>query len=292
MPESATNQLLQASFPCGFSPAAMHKLAHPDGELATSRAAAKMKTAMALSSYATTSLEDVKAEGVDNPYMIQMCVVKDREITLQLLRRAEKVGYKALFLSVDVPVLGRRLGEMQNTFKLPPDLGFPNLVSSGQAEFETRDGPSAFDDTLEWDEVIPWLRAHTEMEIWLKGITSPEDVEKAVSIGVNGIIISNHGGRQLDGMPATLDALRQCAAVAQGHIQIAMDGGIRRGSDIFKALALGAQFCFVGRIPIWGLAYKGQAGVELGMKILQSEFQVTMALAGDPSFVLVQANKR
>lgn len=170
--------------------------------------------------------------------------------------RFVEVGYKALFLSVDVPVLGRRLGEMQNTFKLPSDLGFPNLVSDGQAEFGTRDGPTAFDDTLEWDEVIPWLRAHTKMEIWLKGITSPEDVEKAVSIGVNGIIISNHGGRQLDGMPATLDALRQCAAIAQGHIQIAMDGGIRRGSDIFKALALGAQFCFVGRIPIWGLAVR------------------------------------
>ncbi|KAL8801776.1 MAG: hypothetical protein Q9182_004248 [Xanthomendoza sp. 2 TL-2023] len=230
----------------------MHKLAHPDGEVATSRAAAKMKIAMAVSSYATASLEDVKAEGGDNPYMIQMCVVKDREITLQLLRSAER--YKALFLSVDVPVLGRRLGEMQNTFKLPPDPDFPNLVSSGQAEFERRDGPSAFDNTLEWDEVIPWLRAHTDMEKWLKGITSPEDVEKAGSMGLNGIIVPNHGGRQLDGMPATLDALRQCTAVAQGHIQIAMDGGIRRGSDIFKALALGSQFCFVGRIPIWGLA--------------------------------------
>ena len=92
------------------------------------------------------------------------------------------------------------------------------------------------------------------MEIWLKGITSPEDVEKAVSFGVDGIIISNHGGRQLDGMPATIDALRQCAPIARGRIQITMDGGIRRGSDIFKALALGAQFCFVGRIPIWGLA--------------------------------------
>lgn len=259
----------------------MHKLAHPEGELATSRAAAAMKTAMALSSYSTTSLEDVKAQGADNPYMIQMCIVKDRNITLQLLRRAEKVGYKALFLSVDVPVLGRRLGEMQNSFRLPEDLGFPNLVSSGRDEFERMgQGPTAFDDTLEWDEVIPWLRSNTTLEIWLKGVTSPEDVEKAVSIAVDGIIISNHGGRQLDGMPATLDALRQCAVIGQGRVKIAMDGGIRRGSDIFKALALGAQFCFVGRIPIWGLAYKGQAGVELGMKILQSEFQVTMALAG------------
>ena len=211
-----------------------------------------------------------------------------------------EVGYKALFLSVDVPVLGRRLGEMQNRFRLPTDLSFPNIISKGNDEFGTGGGPTAFDDTLEWTEVIPWLRAHTNMEIWLKGITSPEDVEKAVSFGVDGIIISNHGGRQLDGTPATVDALRQCAPIARGRIQITMDGGIRRGSDIFKALALGAQFCFVGRIPIWGLAvsiccvrnpfhawielirqqYKGQAGVELGMRILQSELQVTMALAG------------
>ncbi|CAL8579877.1 hypothetical protein XPA_005607 [Xanthoria parietina] len=258
----------------------MHKLAHPDGELATSRAASSMKVPMALSSYSTTSLEEVKAQGADNPYMIQMCIVKDRNITLQLLHRAEEVGYKALFLSVDVPVLGRRLGEMQNQFRLPKDLSFPNLVSTGDDEFGTGQGPTAFDDTLEWTEIVPWLQAHTKMEIWLKGITSPEDVEQAVSCGVDGIIVSNHGGRQLDGMPATIDALRQCAPIARGRIQLAMDGGIRRGSDIFKALALGAQFCFVGRIPIWGLAYKGQAGVELGMKILLSEFQVTMALAG------------
>ncbi|KAI4112919.1 MAG: hypothetical protein LQ345_006005 [Seirophora villosa] len=275
----------------------MHKLAHPDGELATSRAASSMKVPMALSSYATTSLEDVKAEGADNPYMIQMCIVKDRNITMQLLRRAERVGYKALFLSVDVPVLGRRLGEMQNEFRLPVDLSFPNIASTGRDEFGTGGGATAFDDTLEWKEVVPWLQAHTKMEIWLKGITSPEDVEQAVSCSVDGIIISNHGGRQLDGMPATVDALRQCAPIAKGRIKIAMDGGIRRGSDIFKALALGAQFCFVGRIPIWGLAvstpafshgenqlmwvqYKGQAGVELGMKILLSEFHTTMALAG------------
>ena len=128
-------------------------------------------------------------------------------------------------------------------------------MSSGTNEFENGQGLSAFDDTLEWD-VIPWLRSHTNLEIWLKGVTSPEDVEKAVSFGVDGIIISNHGGRQLDGVPATLDALRQCAAIGQGQVKIAMDGGIRKGSDIFKALALGAQFCFVGRIPIWGLAVR------------------------------------
>jgi (S)-2-hydroxy-acid oxidase len=233
-----------------------------------------MNIAMALSSYSTTSLEDVKAQGSSNPYMMQMCVVRDRRITLQLLDRAEskyghifqshsaerfpETGYKALFLSVDVPVLGRRLGEMRTNFALPKDMSFPNILSTGAGDFgdeETkRIGPTAFDDTLEWGEVIPWLRKHTQMQIWLKGILSPEDVEEAVLAGVDGVIISNHGGRQLDGVPATLDALRQCAPIAKGRIQIAVDGGIRRGSDIFKALALGAQFCFIGRIAIWGLA--------------------------------------
>ncbi|KAF7670697.1 fmn-dependent dehydrogenase [Alternaria burnsii] len=284
----------KASFPCGISPTAMHCLAHPDGELATSRAAAKAGIPMALSSYSNVALEDVKAEGAGNPYMMQMCVVRDRNRTLQLLERAEKAGYKALFLSVDVPVLGRRLGEMRTNFALPNDLSFPNILSSGEGDFgddETkRNGPTAFDDTLEWEEVIPWLRKHTKMEIWLKGVSSPEDVEQAVATGVDGVIISNHGGRQLDGVPATLDALRSCVPVAKGRIKIAMDGGIRRGSDIFKAVALGAEFCFFGRVAIWGLAYKGQAGVELGIRILYEEFRSTMALAGCRSVKEITTN--
>ncbi|KAF2156544.1 (S)-2-hydroxy-acid oxidase [Myriangium duriaei CBS 260.36] len=265
------------SFPVGFSPSAFHCLAHPDGELATSRAAASMGIPMCLSSYSTTSLEDVKAQGGNNAYMVQMCIVRDRNITLQLLQRAEKAGYEALFMSVDVPVLGIRLNELRNSFKLPDNLSLPNIVTS---ELATLGGPLDFDDTLEWEEVIEWLRKHTKMQIWLKGITSPEDVEKAIQYGVDGIIISNHGGRQLDGAPATLDALRQCAPIAKGRIQIAMDGGVRRGSDIFKAIALGAQTVFLGRIAIWGLAYNGQAGVELALKILLTELRNIMALAG------------
>lgn len=274
----------KATLPLGLSPSAMQKLAHPEGEIATSRAAAKLGLPMVLSSYSTTSLEEVKQQGQSqgNPYGMQMCIVKDREITRQLLVRAEKAGYKALFLSVDVPVLGRRLGEMQHQFSLPKDLEFPNIMSTGEDEFGASTGasPTAYDDSIEWEEIIPWLRRTTKLQIWLKGITSPEDVEQAINAGVDGIVISNHGGRQLDGVPATLDALRVCAPVAQRRIQIAVDGGIRRGSDIFKALALGADFCLVGRIPIWGLAYKGQEGVELGLKLLLDEFKCTMALAG------------
>ncbi|KAJ5915242.1 hypothetical protein N7454_011137 [Penicillium verhagenii] len=266
----------RVSLPFSFGPAASHKLAHPDGEVATSRAAARYNIGMGLSSYATCSIEDVKAQGMWNPYFMQMCMLKDRGITIQLLEWAEKAGYKALFLSVDVPVLGKRLNEYRNEFRIPEDMEYPNILSSGA---DTSDRTN-YDPTLDWETAIPWLRAHTGLPIWLKGVCSPEDVELAINYGIDGIVISNHGGRQLDGVPSTLDALRICAPVARGRIPITIDGGIRRGSDIFKAIALGASHCFLGRIPIWGLAYNGQEGVELAIRILRQELKITMALTG------------
>ncbi|KND86499.1 Hydroxyacid oxidase 1 [Tolypocladium ophioglossoides CBS 100239] len=247
---------IRTSFPVGFSPAAMHKLAHPDGELGVSRAAAKMKICMALSSYATESLENVAAEGKGNPYAMQLCVLRDRPTTIQILERAED------------------------------DMAWPNLLSNGRSELSGKASEGAgtsshdFDPSLDWDTAIPWLRKHTKLQLWLKGVYMPEDVALAIRHGLDGVIVSNHGGRQLDGAPATLDALRICAPVAAGKIPIAVDGGIRRGTDIFKAIALGASHCFVGRIPIWGLAYKGQDGVELALKILMYEFKIAMSLAG------------
>ncbi|KAI9034770.1 alpha-hydroxy acid oxidase [Aspergillus affinis] len=266
----------RVALPFGFSPAASHKLAHPDGELATSRAAAKFGVCMGLSSYSNHSLEEVAEQGSGNPYFMQMCVLRDRSITVQLLERAEKAGYKALFLSVDVPVLGKRLNEYNNNYQLPADMSWPNILSHGS---DTSDR-TEYDPSLDWASTIPWLRQHTKLPIWLKGVYCPEDVEIAIQNKLDGVVISNHGGRQLDGVPATLDALRDCAPVANGRIPIAIDGGIRRGSDVFKALALGADFCFAGRIPIWGLAYGGQEGVELAIRILRQELKITMALAG------------
>ncbi|RAH52451.1 FMN-dependent dehydrogenase family protein [Aspergillus piperis CBS 112811] len=291
----------KVSFPFGFAPAATHKIAHPDGEIGTSKVAAEANICMALSSHATCSLEDVIAEGSGNPYMIQFIILKDRNITRQLLERAESEthrfvsliiagakssyvtgsGYKAVMLTVDAPMLGRRLNEYRNSFGIPKGMGYPNLAPGSDMSNLTETGEGlAYEDGIEWAEAIAWIRSVTKLEIWVKGIYTAEDVALAIQHGVNGVLISNHGGRQLDGVPATLDALRECASVAKGKIAIAIDGGIRRGTDIFKALALGADYCFAGRIPIWGLAYRGTKGVELAVKLLQEEFKLAMCLAG------------
>ncbi|OJZ87843.1 hypothetical protein ASPFODRAFT_32470 [Aspergillus luchuensis CBS 106.47] len=309
----------KVSFPFGFAPAATHKIAHPDGEIGTSKVAAEANICMALSSHATCSLEDVIAEGSGNPYMIQFIILKDRNITRQLLERAEsethrfvsliiagakssyvtESGYKAVMLTVDAPMLGRRLNEYRNSFGIPKGMGYPNLAPGSDMSNLTETGEGLaygelrmfeiflqtpndifLEDGIEWAEAIAWIRSVTKLEIWVKGIYTAEDVALAIQHGVNGVVISNHGGRQLDGVPATLDALRECAPVAKGKIAIAIDGGIRRGTDIFKALALGADYCFAGRIPIWGLAYNGTKGVELAVKLLQEEFKLAMCLAG------------
>ncbi|OAG35349.1 hypothetical protein AYO21_10489 [Fonsecaea monophora] len=283
--------------PLGFAPAAAHKLAHPDGELATSRAAAKAGIPMGLSSYSTTSIEDVAREGGGNPYLMHLTIMKDRSRTVQTLRRIEKAGFRGIFLTVDTAVLGRRLNEYRNNFQMPPGVSFPNMkfeASDAEKEGTVNKGARGFksvvktekDTKQDWETVIPWLKSQTKLQIWAKGIYTPEDVRMAIKYGLDGVVISNHGGRQLDGVPASLDALRDCAPAAldpngKRLIQIALDGGIRKGTDIFKAIALGAQMVFIGRIPIWGLSVGGEEGVTKAVEILAQEFRQTMALAGN-----------
>ncbi|CAH0054564.1 unnamed protein product [Clonostachys solani] len=266
----------EVSLPLAFAPSAMHGLAHPVAERGTSRAAASKNIPMGLSTYSTTSLEDVIKERGDatNPYVFQLSITKDRSIPLGLIKRAEDAGYKALVLTVDAPVLGRRLGELRNKVTLPDSMCLPNLGGLRTIVNPGRDASNS------WASVVPWVRSHTKLDIWLKGIYCAEDVLLAIRYGIDGIIVSNHGGRQLDGAAATIDVLPECAAAAKGRIKIGIDGGIRRGSDIFKALALGADCCFIGRIPIWGLAYNGEEGVKLAVDILEQELRTTMALAG------------
>ncbi|CAN6674761.1 hypothetical protein TRVA0_064S00188 [Trichomonascus vanleenenianus] len=272
----------KVAFPLGFSPSANHGLAHADAELGTSRAAAKKGVNMVLSSWTNTSSREVALQGKDYgiSYAHQLSAVKDVETNLGIIRTAEAAGYKAVFLSVDCPWLGRRLNEMKNDFTLPTHLRFPNFpfIQNGTG-MVSDDDRTQYDARITWDYVRE-LKSKTTMQIWLKGILTAEDAELAVQAGADGIIVSNHGGRQLDGAMSTLDALPDVVDAVRGRIPVHIDGGIRRGSDIFKALALGADHCWVGRVALWGLAYNGEEGVSLALNILHDEFRVVMALMG------------
>ncbi|KAF9880495.1 (S)-2-hydroxy-acid oxidase [Colletotrichum karsti] len=284
-------------FPLAVAPSGMQCMAHEDGESATARAATKAGVFMGVSTFATTSLEDIKAAGDDignNVYMLQLYVFKNRKTTEDLVKRAEATGYKALLLTCDTPKLGNRYCMTRNDFKMPSHLNLPNfgqqsvrplLVEMSREDVEKQPDPNVNDDSITWEETLLWLRSITKLEIWLKGVTTAEDVALAIKspANISGIIVSNHGGRQLESALSTLDSLPECveaAKAADRHIQVWLDGGIRKGSDIFKALALGADGVMIGRVPLWGLTVGGEAGVSKALNILKSEFQHTMALAG------------
>ncbi|KAL8765415.1 MAG: hypothetical protein Q9194_006575 [Teloschistes cf. exilis] len=307
------------SIPLGVAPTAMQCLAHPDGEMATARACRKAGIVMGLSSFATTTLEDVAEASGDNPRILQLYLFEEREHSRKLIQRAKEAGYKAVFLTVDTPVLGRRNMEIRNEFKLPKPYKIANFTEdsdSAAAKTVMEGTPSTTDDqkekksssssnnnnsrthtppkgpisfhthapnpTLNWSTDIAWLKeqCHPEMQVWIKGIATAEDALLAIHHGLDGLVVSNHGGRQLNGAIATLDALPEIVAVAKGKLPVHVDGGIRHGTDIFKALALGADFVWVGRPVLWGLAYRGQEGVELCLRLLGEEFLRCMGLAG------------
>ena len=307
------------SVPIGVAPTAMQCLAHPDGEIATAKACKEACIAMGLSSFATSTLEDV-ASGMDgHPLVLQLYLFEEREHSRKLIQRAKKAGYKAVFLTVDTPMLGRRNMEIRNQFKLPKPYKIANFAedssssasetvmggstpkseqgeekkstsTKGYSDGKRRQAPTgpisfhshAANPTLSWERDIGWLKKQCspEMEVWVKGIATAEDAHLAIHHGVDGIVVSNHGGRQLNGALATLDALPEIVEAVRGKIPVHVDGGIRHGTDVFKALALGADFVWVGRPILWGLAYKGQEGVELCLRLLTDEFKLCMGLAG------------
>ena len=235
-------------------------MAHPDGELATSRACAKHNIHMGISSYTNFPVEEVVTAGKGlGPicHAMQLYTMPNRAMQERIIRRAEAVGCKAIFLTADSPVLGVRYNERRNDFRTPAGLGFPMLEkTSEQIRAETHEGTftALNSDSHSWANEIPYLRSVTKMEIWIKGITTAEDVDLAIEYGCDGVVVSNHGGRQLDEVPATIDVLNECARAAKGRIRVHVDGGIRSGVDIFKAIALGAECCWVGRPALWGLA--------------------------------------
>jgi 4-hydroxymandelate oxidase len=272
----------EVAFPILLAPAAFQRMAHPDGELAVARAAAALGTVMVLSTVSTVSLEEVAATGV--PRWFQLYVLRDRDLTARIVKRADAAGYGALVLTVDTPVLGRRLRDERNRFAPPAGIEMANLVGMDLPASEVGSSLSPFflsrqDSSLTWEDVA-WLRSLTPMPLVLKGIVTAEDTRLAVEAGVDGVVVSNHGGRQLDGAPATLEALPEVVEAAQGRVEIMLDGGVRRGTDVLKALALGARAVLVGRPYLWGLAVGGEAGVRQVLELLRDDLVLAMTLAG------------
>ncbi len=276
------------SMPVLIAPTAFHKLAHPDGELATVRAAGAAGTIMVLSSLSTTAVEEV-TRAVRGPVWFQLYINKDRGFTRDLVTRVEAAGCKALMLTVDAPEWGRRERDMWNKFHLPPGLAAVNLLSSNErGEITGQSGAGmgqafswVLDASLTWKDV-DWLRSITKLPVILKGICRADDAKRAVEHGAVGIVVSNHGARQMDTAPATIEVLPRCAEAVGGRVPVLLDGGVRRGLDVLKALALGATAVQVGRPVLWGLAAGGQAGVEKALEMLRQEFDLAMALAGCP----------
>ncbi|KAI3969595.1 hypothetical protein MKX01_020156 [Papaver californicum] len=273
------------SMPIMIAPTAMQKMAHPEGELATARAASASGTIMTLSSWATSSVEEVDSTGPGIRFF-QLYVYKDRSIVTQLVKRAEKAGFKAIALTVDTPRLGRREADIKNRFTLPSSLTLKNFegLEIGKMDKTNDSGLASYvagqvDRSLSWKDV-QWLQTITKLPILVKGVMTAEDTRLAMQAGAAGIIVSNHGARQLDYVPATISCLEEVVKAAQGEIPVFLDGGVRRGTDVFKALALGASGVFIGRPVLFSLAVDGEAGVRKVLQMLHDEFELTMALSG------------
>ncbi|XP_001649565.2 peroxisomal (S)-2-hydroxy-acid oxidase GLO2 [Aedes aegypti] len=273
------------AMPIGISPTAFQKMAHPEGEVANARAAANRKLLFTLSTLSNSSIEEVADAVPKSPKWFQLYIYKERKLTERIVQRAKKAGFKAIVVTVDSPLFGKRRADIRNRFSLPPGLKAANLEGE-QAIIQGKDGSGLsqygeqqLDPSLVWDD-IRWLIKISELPVLVKGILTKEDAEIAVSKGVSGIWVSNHGGRQLDSAPATIEVLPEIVAAVGDQTTIIVDGGVRNGKDVFKALGLGANMVMIGRPALWGLAVNGQQGVEQVLDILRDELDTTMALAG------------
>lgn len=276
----------EVEFPILVAPTAYQKLAHPDGEVATANGASDAGTLFTLSTLSTSSIEDV-ARASDGPKWFQLYVVGDRGLSKELVQRASAAGYRAIVLTVDAPVFGRRLADERNNFALPEGLTLVNLgeyaeettKSQATGSALTAFGESRHDPSVDWDD-IEWVRSLSDLPLIIKGLVRADDAVRAAEHGASGVVVSNHGGRQLDGAPATIDALPGIVDAVGGRIEVFMDGGIRWGTDVAKAIGLGARAVLVGRPVLWGLAVEGPGGVTKVLRGLHEELVAAMALAG------------
>ena len=270
--------------PIFIAPMSLQRLAHPDGEIATAIAADAQDACMVLSAQASVAMEDVCRAGATCRWF-QLYVQPTKPATLQLVRRAEAAGFEVLVVTVDAPVNGVRTREHRAGFELPPGIapvnmeGLPSTLPSALAP----EASIVFDHFMAiattWDDIV-WLKSQTKLPIVLKGIVNADDAARAVELGADGIIVSNHGGRTLDTLPATIEVLPEIVAATGGRIPLLLDGGIRRGTDVLKALALGATAVLVGRPVIYGLVVDGALGAAHVLRLLRDEFEIAMALTG------------
>jgi 4-hydroxymandelate oxidase len=280
----------RVAMPILVAPTAFHRLAHEEGELATTRAAGAAGTVMILSTLSTTSVEDV-VRVATGPVWFQLYVAKDRACTVDLVRRVEQAGVTALVLTVDAPLLGRRERDVRNRFALPDHFTVPHLPACGLTPDAHGSALAAafgsqLDPSLGWD-ALAWLRSITKLPVLVKGIVRGDDAALAVDHGAAGVVVSNHGGRQLDGSVATADVLAEVVQATAGRAEVLVDGGVRRGTDVLKALALGARAVLLGRPVLYGLAAGGEGGVSRVLSLLASELEVALALSGAPTIASV-----
>ncbi len=272
-------------FPIFLAPVAFQKLVHEEGELATVLAASANQAGMVVSTQASVPIEDI-AENAAAPLWFQLYIQPDRDFTKALVKRAENAGYTALVVTVDAPVSGIRNREQRAGFTLPQGVEAVNLrgmrgLPPHRAE---AGGPVLLGSNLlaaapTWAD-LEWLKSLTTLPVLVKGIMTADDADRAIAMGVDGVVVSNHGGRVLDGVPATIDVLAAIAERVARRVPLLVDGGIRRGSDIVKAIALGADAVLIGRPYIFGLAAAGAVGVSHVIHMLRAELEVTMALTG------------
>ena len=269
------------AMPVAVAPMAYQRLLHPEGELLLASAAAAAGIPYAISTLSSHPLEKIAALA---PSWFQLYWLRDRAMVSSLVDRAAAAGCRALMVTVDVPVMGRRLRDVRNSFALPPDVVAANIVDMVTEAHSAVPGlsavaahtASAFDPAVAWSD-LEWLRSSTELPLVVKGILDPQDATRAVDLGADGVVVSNHGGRQLDGAPASIDALGPVVDAVGNHCAVLLDGGVRGGIDVLKALALGASAVLVGRPLLWALAVEA---VDDALTLLRQELRDAMLLAG------------
>jgi 4-hydroxymandelate oxidase len=276
----------EIAFPVLLAPIACLRRFHPEGELAVVRAAASAGTICMVSTGACYGFEEI-AKSAKGPIWLQLYAYRDKGITQGLIQRAEAAGYKAICVTVDVPVSGRRERDYRNQYYYPRKMLYRNLKGLGIKGLTPRLDDEQLHEisrreltvALTWD-YLNWLTSVTKLPVLLKGILATDDARRAVDSGMAGIVVSNHGGRQLDGAPASIDVLHDIVTAVDGRLEVLLDSGVRRGTDVLRALAWGAKAVLLGRPYAWALAVQGEKGVRRALEMLREEFDTAMALAG------------